>query len=372
MNILLINHEFPPFGGGAANAAANLAREFVKLGHKVLVMTAGARAGEEQQNGFKILRVSKRKRIDGAGFWEMFKFIFWSIWRKNSVVDFNSDMIIAFFGLPAGFIAWRFKKAFGAPYIVSLRGADVPGFMPVMYGKYHSLTLWLTKIVWKNAKAVVANSRGLMELAQKTAEKIGVKVGIIPNGVNVNFFWSAAEKEKMGKFKILFVGRLTSQKGADTLLRSIGELINRGFGDKIECEIVGDGPLCGELEALAKDLGIGSVVTFSGWLDRNKLPEEYRSADVFVLPSADEGMPNVILEAMASGLPVIATRISGNEELVKDGENGYLVPPKDASALADKIELLINNKNLSEELGKKSLELARKYSWEGVARRYLD
>ena len=136
--------------------------------------------------------------------------------------------------------------------------------------------------------------------------------------------------------------------------------------------MVGAGPLRGELEALAKDLKINSAVSFSGWLPKSELPGVYRLADVFVLPSADEGMPNVVLEAMASGLPVIATKISGNEELVKDGENGYLVPSGDARALADKLEFLINNKNLSGELGKKSLEIAGKYSWESVARQYLN
>ena len=105
-------------------------------------------------------------------------------------------------------------------------------------------------------------------------------------------------------------------------------------------------------------------------MHHDKLPEYYLDADLFVLPSLAEGMANVVLEAIGSGLPVVATPVGGSEELIRQNENGVIVPTKDVNALADALIRLINSRELREKMGRRSRQIAAHYSWEFVADAY--
>jgi len=125
------------------------------------------------------------------------------------------------------------------------------------------------------------------------------------------------------------------------------------------------------LTAMAARLSLVEVVRFLGWVSRADMPEVLRRADAFVFPSRDEGMPNAVLEAMASGLAVAATAIAGNEELVEDGRTGFLVPPEDVAALAEVLTRLAGDRNLCWRLGRAGREkVVRDYSWRAVAEAY--
>ena len=138
-------------------------------------------------------------------------------------------------------------------------------------------------------------------------------------------------------------------------------------------EIIGDGDQRPALTVGSRALGLAPKITFAGWCDRAAIAERYRQADLFVFPSRDEGMPNVVLEAMASGLPIVATAIAGNEELVREGVNGHLVPPDDAAALAAALARLIEQPDTRRAMGRASREIVeREYTWARVAACYLD
>jgi glycosyltransferase involved in cell wall biosynthesis len=107
-------------------------------------------------------------------------------------------------------------------------------------------------------------------------------------------------------------------------------------------------------------------------VEHDKLPDYYLDADLFVLPSLAEGMPNVVLEAMGSGLPIVATRVPGSEELIQHGENGYLVASRDSQALAQTLITLINDRTLREKMGKQSKEIVSQYTWESIAEQYFE
>jgi glycosyltransferase involved in cell wall biosynthesis len=127
------------------------------------------------------------------------------------------------------------------------------------------------------------------------------------------------------------------------------------------------------LKSLAQELGIAERVTFLGWQSKADLTQAYHRANLFLFPSRHEGMPNAVLEAMASGLPVIATRIAGNEELVLDGETGVLVAPEDVNALRDGLRRLLTDAQMRERMGRASrLRVEREYSWESVALQYSE
>jgi len=135
--------------------------------------------------------------------------------------------------------------------------------------------------------------------------------------------------------------------------------------------IVGDGPHCGRLRKLAHDLCISDSVRFAGRLDRAALKEEFARADAFVLPSLWEGQGIVFLEAMASGLPIVATRIPGVEGMLQDGANALLVPPRDGPALARAILELAGSPELRARLASEGLRRVRQYDWNQLVERVV-
>lgn len=373
--ILILNYEFPPLGGGAGNATQNIAREFARMGHEVVVLTTWFVGTKEDEiaDGYRVVRVrSKRARVDRSDVLEMLHFVYRAITDGRDLVnEFKPDVTISFFAIPSGIVAWYFKKKFGVPYILSLRGGDVPGFLPKDLRYWHILSYPFTALVWKNARKIVANSDGLWVLAKKTAKRFDKEVEVIPNGVNIEEFAPSAQRN-VSAFRVLFVGRLVRQKGVSFLLNAVAKALTEhpSWRGVLFCDIVGDGPLRGDLEKLSDDLGIRDVVRFYGWASREELPALYQQANIFVLPSFDEGMPNVILEAIASGLPVIATDIKGNEELVEGGKNGFLY--REQEDLARLLVQMISDPARAATMGECSREKSKEYSWSSVARSYVN
>ena len=143
--------------------------------------------------------------------------------------------------------------------------------------------------------------------------------------------------------------------------------------DNFELQLVGEGERRAKVEQLVIEKGLTKQVRFLGWVDRDSIVERYRQADLFVTATTWEGMPNTVLEGMACGLPVIATRASGLEELVRDGVNGYLVNINDSGALADRIATLINNPYERARMSKESRKIAeQEFAWEYIAEQYVD
>ena len=364
MRLLIINYEFPPLGGGAGNATACLAREWAALGHEVEILTGGARGlpAREERDGYRVRRVPSPRRLQGqCSVGEMMAFAALAV--PAALCGPRPDVVVAFFSIPSGPVAWLLKMLRGVPYIVSLRGGDVPGFDAKHMAAMHALTNPLTAMIWRNAAAVVGNSTGLCQLARDFMP--GLDVPEIPNGVDTERF-SPAPRTASATPELLFVGRLSTQKGVSVLLDALALLPARWH-----LRIVGDGPERASLTAQAARLGIAQRVTFHGWAQREELPALYRAADVFVFPSLDEGMPNVVLEALASGLPIVATRIAGNDQLVLPGENGTLVPPGDPRAFAAALAPLLTDPAARQRMGARSRALAtERYSWARSAGKY--
>jgi glycosyltransferase involved in cell wall biosynthesis len=181
----------------------------------------------------------------------------------------------------------------------------------------------------------------------------GPTVTLCRHGVDLERFGTIPREPVPGR--ILAVGRLIPKKGFDVLLDALGILAHRGLS--FECAIVGGGQLRDELRAQATSLGIGRRVRFPGARPQTMLLPEFARAEVFALsPIVTEngdrdGIPNVLREAMASGVPVVSTAISGIPELITDGETGRLVPPGDPEALADALQLLLSDAGARKRLG---------------------
>jgi glycogen synthase len=367
LRILVLNYEFPPLGGGAGNATACLARAWAAGGHDVEVLTGGFRGlpRVERRDGFTVRRIrSPRARQGQCSVGEMGAFMGLSclpaLWRG---MNFRPEITVAFFSIPSAPAAWLLRAMRGTPYIVSLRGGDVPGFDDRNMAAMHRVTGPITSLLWRHAAAVVANSAGLRATAQRFAPDLPILE--IPNGVDTALFTPRDGGSANAVPQLLFVGRLARQKGVDVLLDALANLRHQPW----RLTIAGDGPERASLAGQATRLGIADRVNFRGWVQREELPDLYRSSDVFVFPSHDEGMPNVVLEAMASGLPIVATRVPGNDELVRD--NGTLVPPGDLRAFAEALAPLLTGESQRRAWGARSRALAlAHYSWAAPAAAY--
>jgi glycosyltransferase involved in cell wall biosynthesis len=203
------------------------------------------------------------------------------------------------------------------------------------------------------AKAVIAISEdGRQRLIELAGPEAADKIHLVRNGIDLTHF-RRRTRNASGE-RILAVSRLVPKKGLDTLLRAVAMLVDRGRD--VRCQIVGDGPLHDELRKAAKDLRIADRVEFSGSLDAGAVLGAYRHATVVALPCrTDEngdrdGLPVSIVEAMAVGVPVVSTRISGIPEVVEDGVSGLLVEPDDMRGLAAALERVLDDSKLRRSL----------------------
>jgi glycosyltransferase involved in cell wall biosynthesis len=375
LRILIVNYEFPPMGGGASFASYGLARTLAARGHRVDVLTSRLKgqANVEELEGVRVYRVASwRKGMHDCGLRGAFSFLLFGFLRLRTLLKQERyDLIHYFFGMPCGLLSLYSSRKSSAPYLVSLRGSDVPGYDSAdrTLGLLHRLLEPLNRRIWRNAAVVVPNSIGLGELAVDFDP--GIPYEVVPNAVTdtaaLDVRLLRERLSGQSTTRLLCVARLIARKGIDTLLQAASTLRDENF----VLEIAGSGNDEQQLRRRAEQLGLGDKVQFLGGLDRNVVLERYRSADVFVLPTNSESCSMALLEAMSSGLPIISTRVGGNPYLVKDGENGLLVEPGDAVALADAIRQLIRHPAQRVMMGQANLEgVAREFTWSTNARRY--
>jgi glycosyltransferase involved in cell wall biosynthesis len=251
-----------------------------------------------------------------------------AFWR--SVRSFRPDVVFATWAYPDGWAVVDLAHQARLPVVLKVHGSDV-----LQMDQYPGRRRGTTEAL-RRADRVVAVSR---DLAQK-AVALGAskdRVRLIYNGVDNTVFFPgdrSAARARLGlaieKSILLFVGNLMAVKGPDLLVEAAGQLTDRGID--FHLHVIGKGPLRADLERWALDRGIST--TFHGTVAHERLPDWFRAANLLVLPSRSEGVPNVLLEAAACGTPFVATRVGGVLE-VADLGHSRLVPPEDPIALAD-------------------------------------
>jgi glycosyltransferase involved in cell wall biosynthesis len=247
--------------------------------------------------------------------------------------------------------------------VVSLRGSDVPGYDPRL-SFLHRAMLPLTRRIWSNAARVVANSEGLRQLALSCVPR--QRIEVIRNGVDLPAVDEHSSRHDHST-RILVVSRLIERKGTDVLLRALARLND----PSVSVDIAGDGPDRHRLEHLARIEGVADRVRFHGFTERTALASLYRHADIFVLTSLAESCSMALLDAMAAGLPVVATAVGGTPELVAHGVNGLLVRPQDADDLAGSLGTLTRDGAQRLRMGMLGRERAvSRHSWRSVALQY--
>jgi glycosyltransferase involved in cell wall biosynthesis len=307
---------------GAANATWELARALVQLGHHPIVLTARFRDRNPAATpaGVTLIEVpALRRRREACTPFEMATFAVSASLRVRRILRRERiDGMIAFFSIPCGPIAWWGARGTGVPYIVSLRGGDVPGTEPGL-DPIHRLLGPARRRVLKASRTVIANSEALQ---QRAIAADALPVGVIPNGVDSSYFVPPAGKPPPQPFRWLFVGRLQAQKNLGWLLTRLAALKDQPW----ELHVVGDGPLREEWQRLAETLDIAGRVQWHGWLPREHVRSFYQNSHALAQPSLYEGMANTVLEAMACGLGIVASDAPANRALVEASGSGTCLP----------------------------------------------
>jgi len=374
MRILVINYEYPPIGGGGGDASKFLAEGYAERDHEVLVLTARWKdlpSWDNPQEHLSIRRFfSFRKSADHCTPARMLAFMLLGIPHVIPLVrKFKPDVSHCHFAIPVGPIGLAARIFQKVPYILTFQGGDVPGFVPEQTDKYFKLIKPLAKWVVHKASFAVAVGEGLRRLASSAYDRSDILY--IPNGVDVHLFKPLEGKKDSDCIRILFAGRFNPQKAVDRLIRAASLLKQKGVSNFM-IDLYGGGPLESDLITLTKDLQLDHVVHFKGWVKREELAKDLRMADIFSLPSDVEGMPVACLQAMASGLPIVGTRVMGILETVSEGENGFLVEKGSISALSDALGKLITDPALRGKMGANSRIIAcQKYSWDAICSKYL-
>ena len=369
LNLLMLNYEFPPIGGGAANAHYYLLKEYADINElKVDVLTSAPEPGflkETFSENITIYRVGVHKKQ--LHYWRRIEVIEWLLKAgfhyRRMLRRRSFNLVHAFFGFPTGWLCYR--TAGRLPYIISLRGSDVPGQHARLAVDYKLLGP-LFKAIWTKASALVACSEGLKSRALRFLPSAAID--IIPNGVDLERFFPSETTKLSDELRLITVGRLSVTKRIEVLIDAVEILIQQGY--KVRFSIIGGGVAEQSLRKLIIEKNLVSFVELTGRVEPEKMPDFYRGSDIYISATMQEGMSNAMLEAMASGLPVITTRCEGAEELIV--ENGIVVEQAGAEPMAGAIKQLADDRKRCERMAVKARKQAELFTWKNVAGKYLD
>ena len=365
MNVLVLCHELPPVGGGAATVCAALAQEYAAAGCRVTVATMGwdgLPQAEVSDAGVEVVRLSSRRRRREsatpaeAARWAC-RALAWAVGRRIARYDVVHAHFVVPAGLAAALLGWRTP---GIPFVLTAHGSDVPGYDRSRFPWLHRILAPAWRQVCSRAAVLVSPSRSLERLLR--AAGVRRPIALVPNPVDADRF-APLPKES----RILLASRLVERKGFHLLLESLRGAEPPGW----EIDVVGDGPERGRLERLAAELRL--PVRFHGWIARDdpRLPELYGRAALFVFPSRWENLPLAPLEAMAAGCAVVATDAEGVVEAV--GDAARLVRVGDRRALGAAVRELAADEVARHDLGRRARErVERRFGGSAVAARYLD
>lgn len=357
MRISIFVPFFPPkHFGGFEIASENIANYLTKNGHEVHVLTRLDKGlpKESIKDNFYVHRVFRPMiRIIGS-------ILFWiKILRCLKKIEPDVIHIQAFgFETPVFLLI---KKLLKKPCVIWGQGSDV--YVQWMFKEP------ISKIVFKKADAIIALTDDMKNEMKKIYDR---DIDVLPNGIDLCKVKCLSKQDvrdelgiKRDRKIILFAGALHPIKGLAYLIEAITYIKDKNK----QLILVGDGDERIQLEELVKKLKLEKYVTFIGKVPYNEVFKYMVASNIFVLSSLSEGLPNVILEAMASGLPIVSTRVGGIPEIIKVGENGFLVEPKNPQQIAEKINLFLEDNKLREKISKNNKQKAKEFSWESVIER---
>ena len=381
MRIVMVCQTYPPMISGISVAVHHLAEGLADRGHAVMVMSASDRgeAYHERRGGVDLVRLASLPTPSRRG-------QRWSWWSRDEVErhldEFRPDILHLHDPVLGALLMPSFAKARGLPLIVtahalpwyvSAQAPDLPGLRPLVEAA-----------LWAFASDMLARCQAIVAPSRFTADQVDARGGpgavVISNGVDLHRFKPepASPDERLAVIErhgldparpiILHVGRIDREKNVDDVVRAAAIAM---ASTDAQLLVVGDGNRLRDIEELARELGIARSSRFIGFVEPNgDLPALYRTGAVFVLASELESEGIVVLEAAACGVPIVAVRATSMPELVEEPGCGYLVPPGDVHAMADRIVQVLRDPAAQHALGQAGLAMARAHSLEITLERH--
>ena len=310
---------------------------------------------------YRVLRYS-RPSSRRFGLRQLLIPLLWYHWK------YKFDILHCHGVYPAGYVGISFRKITGVPVVITPHGGDIKKNQ-----EGHIINPKITsriKNTFSETQAVTAISSSVKgQVINLNADPD--RVYLIPNGIWLNKFGSFTNEQKIHeKPYILYLGRLVRLKGVDILMQAFSRIIMQHPG--IRLKIAGDGKEKDNLIRLGDNLGIAGNIDFLGVVRGYEKTQLLSGALFLVLPSQREGLPVVVLEAFASRVPVVASSVGGTSDIIKDDENGFLVPYGDIEGFANKFLLLLENDLLRRKLAVNASATASSYDWSKIAKQYAD
>lgn len=262
--------------------------------------------------------------------------------------------------LPSGYAVMLASEKYKIPFLIHGHGLDV--FLDGSYEGYRNCSkiTEVCKEVYVRANAVVGVSQKVLEKIEKRVN-IDDKAYVVYNGVDVEAFYPIKKEEKK-EIVVTSIGNLIPLKGHVYTLKAFKKLIDKGYTN-LRFQLAGRGELERDLKILVRELGIEQYVEFKGYVPYSDIVKLLQETDIFVLPSYYEALGCVYLEAMACEVPTIGCKGNGIDEIIVNGENGYLVNPKEAEEIVACLDKLLDYKT-RRVIGKKAREtVVEKYQW---------
>lgn len=345
IRVAILVKDFPPDSlGGLETQTLWMARELNQRDDcKVTVYTKSYNRNELEERGFQIVRIPHLRNRPGRGI--SFKALSTAALIRDSD---RYDVIQCMQLNPYGFLGYIVHQFTGVPYFVWMR----EGYKS---GKFN----WFSQ--WKANK--IFNSTTVVSQTQKTKDDVlkdfpNAKIRVLGNGVDI-------PSRKAKGNNVIYLGRLSADKGVDNLIRAVA-------GTDESLLVIGDGPEREHLQLLAESLDVAAQ--FVGYVPPEDVTKYLLKGKLLVLPTTEhiEGMPNAILEAMAVGLPVIATDIGGTRELIVSGETGLILQPRDVAELEKSISRLCTDDARRNRMGMNARQyIEDNHDWQSIVKQLI-
>ena len=342
--ILILSCFFEPFNGGAEVYVDEIIRK-LRNNYDFIILTARLSRKlpkYEQRNGIKILRI-------GMGF--KFDKYLYPIVAFFKIFGTEKDLIHAVMESYAGLALLFYRVA----------DKKTPAMLTLQSGNVR-----MPKFLFKRIHQAPDKIQAISKYLAQRAKNFGAKdIEVIPNGINLEQF-NPALRDKQ-KHRIICVAHLRKKKGHKYLINSMPKILEK-FPDA-KLVLTGEGPERKNLESEIKSLELKESIELKGKLNAEQVQRELSSAEAFVLPSIFEGQGIAILEAQASGVPVIASDTGGIPDIIEDGKTGILVEPKNSEQIANAVIKVFSDPNFTETLAYNALQEVKQYDWQNISRR---
>lgn len=350
MNILFFHYSMQ--AGGAERTIALLSDYATRQGNNVTIMTMDNRESFYMLNQ-EVRHLKLALEYNSSNIGQAIKNNLVRIKAIKSILKKNDPNIVICFGINTIFLSWLCRGKMQYKIVGSERTNPYCN----NYGFWNKSKKWISRL----CDGFLFQTNGARSYYPTSTQKVGT---ILPNSIIASEFMKL-DKPWSYRKNICAVGRLDDDKCFDDILFAFSKIYDKY--PNVHLNIYGDGPNRNNLEALSQKLGLGEVVSFCGRC--KDILDEYSKHKIFVMASRLEGMPNVLMEAMASGCACVATNCDfGPNELIHDGGDGFLVPVSDRNAIAERLCNLLDNDNLCQSFSKAAKEIRNTHDLEIIGK----